>query len=144
MLLDPFGMQIDWESIASLKETRSDVWILIPTGVIVNRLLDKKAELKNIKKLESFFGLGESEIKAYFYKKERQQTLFGETEIVRKVEEPIEKIAQLYIERLNTIWKYVTNKPKVLYNKRNVPIFHFVFASNNQNAEKIAGQIIKS
>ncbi|MDZ7846333.1 MAG: three-Cys-motif partner protein TcmP [Owenweeksia sp.] len=63
VFLDPFGMQIDWSSIAALKETRTDVWILIPTGVIINRLLDRKGELKNLKKLESFFGLTEEEIR---------------------------------------------------------------------------------
>ena len=61
IFLDPFGMQVNWQSIFSLKETRSDIWILLPTGVIVNRLLDKKGKLKHIKKLESFFGLSEEE-----------------------------------------------------------------------------------
>jgi hypothetical protein len=62
IFLDPFGMQINWDSIASLKETRSDIWILVPTGVIVNRLLDKKGNLKSIDKLESFFGLSGEEV----------------------------------------------------------------------------------
>src|SRR3989339_763256 len=34
-LLHPFGMQINWESIESLRDTRTDIWILVPTGVIV-------------------------------------------------------------------------------------------------------------
>lgn len=144
VLLDPFGMQIEWESIASLKDTRSDVWILIPTGVIVNRLLDKECKLKNLKKLQSFFGLNEEEIKSYFYRVKTHQTLFGETEIVRKISNPIENIAVLYAERLKTVWSYVTEKPLRLENSRGVPIFHFVFASNNQNAVKIAKQIIKT
>lgn len=42
VFLDPFGMQVRWESIAALEGTRTDIWILIPTGVIVNRLLDRK------------------------------------------------------------------------------------------------------
>lgn len=46
VFLDPFGMQIDWNSIAELKDTHSDVWILIPTGVIVNRLLDRAGKLE--------------------------------------------------------------------------------------------------
>lgn len=54
IFLDPFGMQIDWETIATLQGTRSDIWILVPTGVIVNRLLDRKGELKFGKKLETF------------------------------------------------------------------------------------------
>jgi hypothetical protein len=60
-----------------------------------------------------------------------------------KWEKPIEKIAELYIEQLKTIFDYVTEKPLVLYNTRNTPIFHFACASNNQTAIKIASQIIK-
>lgn len=143
VLLDPFGMQINWESIESLKNTRSDVWILIPTGVIVNRLLDKRGELKHIEKLQSFFGLSENEIRSYFYKPERYNTLFGKKEIVKKITDPIEKIAEIYALRLKTVWKYVTEKPMRLQNSKGVPIFHFVFASNNRYAVKIASQIIE-
>lgn len=142
IFLDPFGMQIDWGSILALKGTRSDVWILIPTGVIVNRLLDRKGELKNLKKLESFFGLSEKEIRDYFYKIESVPTLFGEAEVVSKVLNPIEKISSLYIKRLKTVWEHVTPKPLRLDNSRGVPIFHFVFAANNAHAVKIASQII--
>ena len=142
VLLDPFGMQVDWASIEQLKGTRTDLWILIPTGVIVNRLLDKKCELMHIDKLSSFFGKDEAFLKNYFYKIRTIETLFGETEIVEKVKKPIEKIAELYIEQLKTIFGYVTEKPLVLYNSRNTPIFHFACASNNETAIKIASQII--
>jgi len=144
IFLDPFGMQIDWNSIEELKNTRSDIWILIPTGVIVNRLLDRKGELKHINKLESFFGLTEKEIREEFYEKEVQKTLFGEeNEIIKKVINPINKIANLYIKNLGNIWKYVTPTPLRLNNSKGSPIFHFVFASNNSSAVKIAQQIIK-
>ena len=143
VLLDPFGMQVDWASIEELKDTRTDLWILIPTGVIVNRLLDRKCELTHIEKLTSFFGKDEEFLKEYFYKKRKVDTLFGETEIIEKVKKPIEKIAELYIDQLKTIFKYVTEKPLVLYNTRNTPIFHFACASNNQTAITIASQIIK-
>jgi three-Cys-motif partner protein len=143
VLLDPFGMQVDWKSIELLKGTRTDLWILIPTGVIVNRLLDRKGELTYIDKLTSFFGKDESFLKDYFYKKKTVDTLFGETEIIEKVKKPIEKIAELYIEQLKTIFEYVTEKPLVLYNSRKTPIFHFACASNNSTAIKIASQIIK-
>ena len=142
ILLDPFGMQVDWKSIELLKGTRTDLWILIPTGVIVNRLLDRKGELTYIDKLTSFFGKDESFLKDYFYKKKTVDTLFGEKEIIEKVKKPIEKIAELYIEQLKTIFEHVTEKPLVLYNSRKTPIFHFACASNNSTAIKIASQII--
>ncbi len=143
VFLDPFGMQINWNSIASLQGTRTDIWILVPTGVIVNRLLDRKGELRHLGKLEEFFGITEEEIRRFFYRVRKQRTLFGETNVVEKVKEPIEKIATLYIQRLKTIWKYALEEPLVLRNNRNTPIFHFVFASNNAAAVKIAKDIIK-
>ena len=144
VFLDPFGMQINWKSIESLRDTRTDIWILIPTGVIINRLLDKRGELKFEDKLETFFGLSIEEIKSIFYKKSTYKTLFGDEEIITKVSEPIGKIAKLYSQRLNTIWKYVTEMPLRLDNRNGVPIFHFVFASNSPSALKIANQIIKT
>lgn len=143
VLLDPFGMQVSWDRIASLANTHTDLWILIPTGVIVNRLLDRKGELKHIETLSSFFGLGEDEIKSFFYKRRVVNTLFGEEEIVTKVSQPIKRIAELYIKRLKTIFAYVTEEPLVMYNTRQTPIFHFAFASNNETAKNIASQIIK-
>lgn len=144
IFLDPFGMQIDWTSIEALRGSRSDVWILVPTGVVVNRLLDKAGELKFIDKLQSFFGLNQEEIKSLFYKQEVRNTLFGEEERINKVSKPIEKIAKIYATRMKTIWQYVTEEPLRLDNRNGVPIFHFVFASNNSNALKIANQIIKN
>lgn len=142
VLLDPFGMQIDWESIKQLEGTRTDIWILVPTGVIINRLLDRKAELKHIDLLKRFFGEDESFIRDYFFEKRTRNTLFGEEEIVVKVNNSIQRIADLYISKLQAIFKFVTTEALVLRNSRNIPIFHFVFASNNESAKKIASQII--
>jgi three-Cys-motif partner protein len=142
VLLDPFGMQLKWDSIKLLENTGTDLWILIPTGVIVNRLLDRKGELMHIEKLTSFFGKDETFLRGFFYTKRTEQSLFGENTIIEKVKEPINKIAELYIEQLRSIFDFVTPKPLVLYNSRKTPIFHFAFASNNKNAVKIANQII--
>lgn len=143
VLLDPFGMQIDWSSIENLKDKRVDLWILIPSGVIINRLLDKKGKLMFPNKLQSYFGLTLDEIRKRFYETETIETLFGITEVIKKASDSIYKIAEVYVERLKSIWQFVTNKPLILYNTRNVPIYHFVFASNNQTALKIASQIIE-
>lgn len=142
VLLDPFGMQVNWASIEKLKGTGTDLWILIPTGVIVNRLLDRKCKLTHIEKLTSFFGKDEEFLKSYFYSTRQDNTLFGDVEVIEKVKEPIRKIAELYIQQMKTIFKHVTEQPLVLYNTRNAPIFHFACASNNESAIKIAHEII--
>ncbi|RMH38587.1 MAG: three-Cys-motif partner protein TcmP [Gammaproteobacteria bacterium] len=143
VFLDPFGMQISWEAIESLKNTRSDVWILIPTGLAINRLLDRKGELRHLPGLERFFGMNEEQIRNRFYRKRQELSLFGETATAwQKVGGAIEIIANTYIEQMKTIWKHVIPKPLVLRNSRGTPIFHFVFASNNPTALKIAKDIV--
>ena len=145
--LDPFGMQIEWSSIEALKNLSVDLWILVPTGVIINRLLERNIDqqkgLAHAEKLESFFGMKESEIRSFFYTEKQVPTLFGDDEtVITKAENSIRKIAQLYVERLKSIFPYVTEDPMVLYNNHNVPIFHLVFAAKNKTAMKIAQDII--
>lgn len=144
ILLDPFGMHIDWKSIEKFKGTRSDIWILLPTAVIVNRLLDKKGKLQNIKKLESFFGIPEDQIRKEFYVETGQANFFTDKTEIKKVIDPIEKISSLYIKRLKGIWKHVTDPALRLDNSSGAPLFHFIFASNNKTAHKIANYIIQN
>ena len=141
-LLDPFGMQINWEVIESLSGPNIDLWILIPSGVIVNRLLKTNGELMYPDRLVQFFGLPEQELMDRFYVRKKELTLFGEEETIEKKSHCIERIAELYVERLGELFPFVTPEPLVMKNNHNVPIFHFVCASFNQTAVKIAQQII--
>lgn len=143
VLLDPFGMQIFWESLERFSGKRVDLWILLPSGVIINRVLDKKGEIKNIELLTRILGMGEDEIRSIFYKKVKTLTLLGEVETTEKINHSIDKIAELYIKNLKNIWKFVTDSPLVLLNSKTVPIYHFIFASNNKTALKIAKYIIE-
>jgi three-Cys-motif partner protein len=144
VFLDPFGMQINWESIEILKGKRVDLWILLPSGVIVNRLLNREGKLRFSKKLEKFFGLPIEKIKEKFYTIEIENTLFGEQEIIRKVENSIDKIAKIYIDHLKNekVFNHVTDPPLTLKNSKNVTIYHFIFGSNNETAYRIASDII--
>ena len=143
VLLDPFGMQIDWSSIEILKDKRVDLWILIPSGVIINRFLDRKGKLNFSNKLQSYFGLSEDKIRERFYETEKVDTLFGSGDEIKKTNDSVSNIAEPYIEKLSNIWNHVSQKPLQLFNTKNVPIYHFVFASNNKTALKVADQIIE-
>lgn len=144
VFLDPFGMDIQWNTISLLKGKRVDLWILIPTGVAINRLLDREGELRHLDKLEECLGLSETEIKREFYLEKEELNLFnGKIKSLEKISDSISHITKLYIKQLKTIWNFVTDEPLVLINSKNVPIYHFVFASNNSTAFKIASGIIK-
>ena len=140
--LDPFGMNINWETIQQLAGKSIDLWILVPIGTIVNRLVRTDGTLMYPDKLEAFFGLNRKEIQNRMREAEKEQTLFGEQEKYHKVKDAISKLATLYCEQLGTLFDFVTNEPLVLYNSNHLPIFHFVCASNNPTAIRIAKQII--
>jgi three-Cys-motif partner protein len=143
-LLDPFGMQVEWSSIEKLAGTKTDLWVLIPSGIGINRLLDTEGKLIHIDKQVSCFGISEVEIRDYFYKeREPEPGFFGSESQIKKVEEPIKRIAELYIERLKLLFPQVTDRPLEMINSRNCPIYHFAFASNNPTAKKIASDIIE-
>jgi len=143
VILDPFDMKINWESIASLKNTRTDIWILVPTVVIVNILLNKEGELSNFYKLQPFFGISGNEIREYFYNNEDGTIQLDEVDIVKKVTRSINNIAQLYVERLKTVWANVIEEPLCLKNPEGIPVLYMIFASNSTPTLRIAKQIIK-
>ncbi len=144
VILDPFDMQINWESISALKNTRADIWILVPTVVIVNILLDKNGEMRNFHKLQPFFGMTVKEIKEYFSADEADALQIDEEDVIGKVTKQIEKIAELYVERLRYVWANVLEEPICLKNPEGLPVLHLIYASNNTSAIKISKEIIKS
>jgi len=142
--IDPCGMQLNWDSIENLKDLSIDLWILVPTGMGVNRLLKNNGEISDawLEKLEFFLGMERKDIIDYFYKKNIELTLFGEESIVSKEKDTIDKSAILYKKRLNDIFKFVSD-PFIMKNSTNSSMYHFFMATKNQNAYKIANDIIK-
>lgn len=141
--IDPCGMQLNWDSLTSLKESNVDAWILVPTGMGVNRLLKKDGKISEvwIEKLETFLGMSRTDILGNFYNQSEVITLFGEEKVTTKTEKAVEKSAEIYKNRLNELFKYVT-EPYILKNSSNSIMFHFFMVSNNSNAVKIANEII--
>ena len=137
-------MQVNWDSLKALQELNVDAWILVPTGMGVNRLLKKNGQISDawLDRLEIFLGMPKEEILDYFYSKTVVPTLFGEDIITNKEEKAVERSAELYQARLKELFQFVTD-PYVLKNKSNSTMFHFYMASNNKTAQKIANQIIK-
>ncbi len=143
--IDPYGMSVNWESIESLKGLGIDLWILVPTGMGVNRMLKTDGNISEswYLKLEKFLGVSKEEIKKVFYKEIALQSLFGdEVTIQIKEANSINKIHNLYKERLKTIFKDVS-EPFVLRNSTNSIMYHFMMATNNNTGLKIANDIIK-
>lgn len=143
--IDPCGMQLEWESLQSLKGLDIDAWILVPTGLGVNRLLVNNGNIDPewMSRLEKFLGLDKEKIFNHFYTQQKITDLFGDTQtLTHKNTEAIEKSAILYQSRLAEIFKNVSNPYKLL-NSTNSIMYHLFFASNNTTGKKIANDIVK-
>jgi three-Cys-motif partner protein len=140
--IDPYGLEVNWDSISVFNGLGIDMWILVPTGG-VNRMLTKDGRIDEswMKKLIKFLGLTKEEIINYFYKEEIVNTLFEEKTKIIKVNKPVEKVLALYKDRLKTVFKFVS-KAYPLVNSKGSIMFHFLMASNNDTAKKIANYII--
>jgi three-Cys-motif partner protein len=137
-------MSLKWSSIEALKNFGIDLWILVPTGIGMNRLLTKDGNIREawLLKLETTLGMERSKIKNYFYKSKSRQTLFGEETYIEKEKNAIEKAGSLYQRRLNEIFKYVSDAYP-LKNSTGSIMYHFMMASNNKAAFNIANDIVK-
>jgi three-Cys-motif partner protein len=143
--LDPYGMQINWGSLEALKGFGVDMWILVPTGIGVTRLLKKDGNIESgmMQRLTTFLGLEKEEIIRHFYQEISVQNLFGEKEtIFVKEEKVVNKAADLYLHRLQDIFKHVS-KPLVMKNSKGSIMYHFLMCSNNPTAVRIANDIVK-
>lgn len=147
VFLDPWGMQVRWETIEALGKTKGiDLWYLFPLGQGVNRLLTKSRipSGKNADLLTAIFGT--EEWKQDFYQDIGQFDLFTNQSSNHKSTN-FSAISRFIIKRLETVFAGVTQNPLPLLNSRNNPIFLLIFAAANEKgapiALKIASDILK-
>lgn len=146
VFLDPYGMQVEWSLIETLARTKAiDLWLLFPLGVAVTRLLPKGKQPPKgwASALDRI--LGTSDWREAFYRTRTQPTLFGDEEVQAR-EATIEAVGEFFVERLKRVFTKVAQKPRPLYNSRNVPIYLLCFAAGNpkgaHTAVKIAQDIL--
>jgi three-Cys-motif partner protein len=144
VFLDPYGMQVEWNTITTLANTKGiDLWYLFP---VATRLLTQDGEMdeKWVKRLDTLFGT--PEWRARFYSIQVRDTLFGPEEGV--VRDATEQNIQSFIEeRLATCFVAVAQS-RILRNSRSSPLFALCFAASNEKgattAIKIAQHILRA
>lgn len=155
MFLDPYGMQVNWETIKAIASTQAiDLWILFPLGVAVNRLLKRDRDIRpgRKKRLDAIFG--DSDWYEAFYKKDENPNLWSlmETEkeeqiISWKKTANFKSIGEYYNHRLASVFPKVAPNPLPLFSSSNNPLYLLCFAAANpragETAVKIARDILK-
>ncbi len=141
LFLDPFGMQVIWETVEAIAKTKAiDLWYLFPLGIAVNRLLKKNGEINEPlrNKLDNLFGT--SDWYKSFYEKRVRSGLFGQNSVTEKIAD-YEAIGKYFVGRLKKIFPGVAENPLPLLNAKNNPLYLLCFASGNPRGAKVAIRI---
>lgn len=146
LFLDPFGMNVSWQTIELIASTKAiDLWYLFPIGIALNRLLKKNGKISKQNQLVINSILGNTEWYNVFYEQCTYPNLFN-NKTINKVAN-FSSIAKYVNGRLKSIFPGVAENPKMLFNKRGNPLHLLCFASANPKgsvtAIKIAQDILK-
>ena len=147
VFLDPYGMQVEWQTIESIAKTQAiDLWLLFPIGMGVNRLLknDGKIQPSERETLDQFFG--RDDWFDEFYQLARQGSLFNEKDELEKRDSILMEIEQYFLKCLESVFAKVADNPPPLRNSKNSLMYLLCFAAGNPNAPKalkIAQEILE-
>lgn len=142
VFLDPYGMNVDWETIKAIAETKAiDLWVLFPLGIGASRVLPNESTPEGswAERLTRLFGT--DEWKARFYRQDRNMDLFGgEHQSITKIA-GVDDILAFFLERLKSVFAKVVERPLILSNSKRSPMYALCFAAGNPKGAAIAVRI---
>lgn len=145
VFLDPYGMQVEWETIKALAATGGvDLWYLFPG---IARLLTHSGKIDAAWKRRLDMLLGTDEWQTRFFQTRRQRGFLGDFEEVQRNATEA-GIKDFIHERLATCFgKKVAKAVLVLRNSKSSPLYFLCFAASNERgappALKIANSILE-
>ena len=138
--LDPFGMQVNWATIAAIAETkRFEVIVNLPVGTAIQRLLPRAGQFTSLQRerLTVYFGSSDWEEVVY----ETRNDLFGDKQ-VSKVADAGTRLAIWYRSRLNSAFGF-SAPPRLIRNSQGGHLYYLIFAGPNKTGAKIAEYIMR-
>ena len=133
LFLDPYGMQVEWETILAIAGTFAiDMWLLFPLGIGVNRLLTNDGNIPETWRRRLNILLGTDKWFDEFYRTERTpSSLFDDPDepTDRLVKAKVETIAKYFTQRLTDVFPFVASSPRALQNSQGNPLYLLHFAS---------------
>jgi three-Cys-motif partner protein len=138
VFLDPFGMQVPWETVEGLASTGAvEVIINFPVGTI-QRLLHRDGEFTVAQRDKLNWYLGSPDWFDVLYRIEHG--LFGDA--VQKLPRSGNLLAKWYCnKRLSSCFNFVSS-PRLVKNTHGVYLYYLIHAGHNKTAHKIANDIL--
>ena len=139
VFLDPFGMQVPWNTIAELGKTGAiEAFINFPVGMAIQRLLKRSGDFSESEreKLNHYFGTNEWFELLY----QEEQKLFGSS--VVKVKRAGDVLVSWYRQRLKKVFGYVTSAREIQSSKGR-PLYYLIWAGANKTGARIADHVLQ-
>lgn len=139
VFLDPYGMQLRWDVLEKLSQTRAiEVIVNFPLGMAIQRLFTRSGEipLSWQAALDKYFGSGAWRDLVY----EDKPDLFGLTK--RKIPGSAERVLAWYRDRLRALFGYVS-EARLITNTKGHPLYYLVWAGPHKKGLQGADYILK-
>jgi len=141
VFLDPFGMQVPWETIELLAKSQAiEIFVNFPVGMAIQRLLLRSGEFTGAQRRKLDEYLGSAEWYEVLYS--RRRTLFGDDD-VEKVEASGKKLVKWYQGRLKAIFGHVS-RTALIRNTKGGHLYYLILASPKATAKKIADHVLSA
>lgn len=134
VFLDPFGLEVRWETVLALAETKAcDVWYLFPIGV--QRMMTKDGTIsgKWTRKLDELFGTHGWYDE--FYQPDPQISLFADDDHSVVREASTAHVVDYIVGRLESVFAGGVARPAVLRFANGAPFAALVMAVGNPSAK---------
>jgi three-Cys-motif partner protein len=134
VFLDPFGLQVRWETIEDLARTRAcDIWYLFPIGGVI-RMLPSSGQMNASweAKLDSLFG--STDWRDEFFAEEKQGELFGDASRIKSANES--RILAYIKKRMQSVFAGVSDFA-VLRNSTGYPMFALLMGITNPSSKAL-------
>lgn len=143
VFLDPYGMQVNWDTLRAIAGTKAvDLWYLFPL-VAVNRCLRRDGRIDETvrQRLDQLFG--NSDWYDVFYQTNESLGLFGSETSTSKVAD-FQAVSDYLVSRLKSEFAGVAKNPLPLLNSKNNPLYLLCFACANPTGARLALRVAES
>jgi three-Cys-motif partner protein len=132
LLLDPYGMQVEWATIEAIARTHAiDLWYLFPLGIAVNRLLRQSGRITAAESQRLDLVFGSHDWYDAFYRKITRRGILSEYSEVKKTV-GFKEIGEYFVDRLRSVFVGTARRPLRLYGRSNIPLYWLCFAAGDQ------------
>ncbi len=142
VFLDPFGMQVPWDTITGLAKTKAvEVFLNFPVGMAIQRLLVRSGQFDagRRERLDAYFGSP-----AWFDVLYREEPdLFGEKRTVKQRAGSGHALAHWYRDRLRKEFGFAS-KAALIRNTAGGHLYYLLLATPNKTGLKIADHVLSA